>query len=152
MINISVKTNTAKARAALKNLEPAILDKVFIALKKDAAQMEREIKKELSIDGKLAARGPRGEKRRKHSSPGEPPFLQTGNLRAAIGYEVTMRGKNTEVEIGAIRGGKEINYARDLELGSSTIAKRPFLMPVITKHLAKLKELFKIEFKAIIPK
>ena len=56
------------------------------------------------------------------SKPGDPPFLQTNRLRGSIAVE-----QSGDV----VRIGTNVEYARDLELGTIFIAKRPYLRPAL---------------------
>lgn len=100
--------------------------------------MEKEIKQSLSIGGQKT--GPKGGRIVVHSLPGQPPRLQTGNLRSTIGFDVTVNKSagTFSMRLGAIRGGgKEAQHAEPLELGTSRMAPRPYLVPVVIRHLQK---------------
>ena len=133
----------------LDRISPEIRTKIVGALNAEGAAMEAEIKQELSVGGALTRttasgrnvrlKGSRGGKLSEHSKPGEPPRLQTGRLRASIGYGVQINDENHfALDIGAIRGGKEVTYAAGLELGTARMAPRPYLMPVVKMHLDNL--------------
>lgn len=59
------------------------------------------------------------------SSPGNPPGVDTGNLRASI--HVERRGRNAR----AITTSAE--YAHHLEFGTMFMAARPFMLPMALK-------------------
>lgn len=64
-----------------------------------------------------------------HSAPGNPPYKQTGRLRASITREVH----------GLVgRVGTNVIYSRFLEKGTRKMAPRPFLLPNLRKHHATL--------------
>ncbi len=64
-----------------------------------------------------------------HSRPGNPPYKQTGHLRRSIAWEASgLRG----------RVGSNLKYARYLELGTRTMAARPFLRAALAKHRATI--------------
>lgn len=64
-----------------------------------------------------------------HSAPGNPPYKQTGRLRASITHEVN----------GLVgRVGTNVRYSRFLELGTRKMAPRPFLLTNMRKHNATL--------------
>ena len=60
----------------------------------------------------------------RHSRPGKPPFVQTNRLRASIASE--QRGD-------VVRVGTNVEYAASLEVGTVSIAKRPFLRPALDR-------------------
>lgn len=60
------------------------------------------------------------------SSPGEPPHLLTGQLRASITHQVT--------DDLRLRIGSNLDYSLILEQGSQHMAARPFLRPAIIAH------------------
>jgi phage gpG-like protein len=66
------------------------------------------------------------------SRPGEPPHVQTGNLRRMIAFEV--RGL-----IGRV--GTNVPYARILELGGRTMAARPWLRRALFERANAVKAL-----------
>lgn len=57
-----------------------------------------------------------------HSAPGNPPYKQTGRLRASITREVV-------TELGRMRGrvGSNLKYARALDQGFGKLKRRPYL-------------------------
>lgn len=70
------------------------------------------------------------------SAPGEPPALDTGTLRSSITGIVDEKGLS-------IRGfvGSNVEYVRDLELGTEKIAPRPFLMPTILENQRRIMKI-----------
>ncbi len=64
------------------------------------------------------------------SSPGEPPAVDTGRLRASVTHVVEGGG------FKAIKGfvGTNVVYGRYLEVGTSKIAPRPWLTPALEKN------------------
>lgn len=72
------------------------------------------------------------------SSPGEPPYVQTGTLRKSIRYEVVRQGNAL-----VLRYGSNEDYARRLELGFAGAdsigrvyaqAARPYLRPALKRE------------------
>ncbi len=59
------------------------------------------------------------------SAPGEPPAVDTGNLRASVGFQIRGAGR---VGIGVQAGAP---YWKFLEFGTRFIDPRPFLRPAI---------------------
>ncbi len=109
-------------------------------------RLEKSIKLSLNIGGRLAGKGPRGGKLRVHSAPGEAPYKQSGRLQNSVGYEletvetgsIIVGLKSFSLKIGAIRKvrGGEVRYAEDLELGTSKMQPRPWLIPAVMKEVA----------------
>ena len=58
------------------------------------------------------------------SAPGDPPHVDTGRLRSSITHEVEYNNREIEGRVGT-----NVEYALELEIGSSRIAARPFLRP-----------------------
>jgi hypothetical protein len=66
------------------------------------------------------------------SSPGDPPGVDTGALRASIHWYLESNLKRI------ISDG--VNYGADLELGTENMAARPFVIPVFDKWKDKIGE------------
>lgn len=60
------------------------------------------------------------------SAPGDPPAVNTGRLRSSITHRVAVDDQGVFAEVGS-----NVRYARFLELGTSKMAKRPFLRPAL---------------------
>jgi HK97 gp10 family phage protein len=71
-----------------------------------------------------------------HSAPGNPPYKQTGRLRASITWELVPIGGGLVV-IGRV--GTNVKYARWLELGTSKMKARPFLRRTLIKYMPELR-------------
>lgn len=92
------------------------------------------IKADISQTGTLRYASGKGRKQKTvknftHSAPGNPPYKQTGRLRASIAWE--LRGVTGRV-------GSNVRYARFLELGTRKMAARPFFVTNMRKHHATL--------------
>jgi len=125
-----------KVVKALKKLDDDIQAATRMFMQKEGADMETEIKGSMKTGGRLAGKGPRGGKQRVHSSPGESPYVQSGRLRASIGYLLLTAKNALFMDVGAIRKAKgEVVYAHGLEVGTSKMAARPWLMPVVKQHI-----------------
>ncbi len=67
-----------------------------------------------------------------HSRPGSPPFKQTGHLRRSIAWEVEgLQG----------RVGTNLLYGRALELGTTRMAPRPFILPAFHRSRQALGQI-----------
>jgi hypothetical protein len=131
-----------RAAAEVQKTGESLGDAVERFMNEQGVVMEAEIKKELNVGGRIKGKGPRGGKLREHSAPGEPPRKQSGRLQLSIGYlvetvatSVVAQLRAISMKIGAIRGGEEVKYAEGLELGTSKVAPRPYLMPVVIRRL-----------------
>ena len=130
-----------EATPFLKKIEPALMKYLENYMKKDGADMEREIKQSLSIGVHQGGGIVR-------SKPGEPPHLEHGHLMASIASEIKVKKDEVVLNIGAIRGGKEVNYARGLEQGiPGKMAARPYLMPVAKRYYDQFKKFFNSRWK-----
>jgi hypothetical protein len=83
-----------------------------------------------------------------HSAPGEPPFMQSGNLSENIRVERAVSDGN--IVRGRFGVRDNIPYARRLELGYYGVdslgrnysqAPRPFLRPALLRNREHIKEL-----------
>jgi hypothetical protein len=163
MLRISIDpAEIQKAMQKLERLSAATDTKLEEMLLREGAQMEREVKESLNIGGRLPGKGPRGGKLTTHSLPGEAPRKQSGRLQSSIGYLLSkIKGAVARaadgrfvsshayiLDIGAIRkvSAGEVVYAEGLELGTSRVAPRPFLTPVVMRRFEtwekKLAQIF----------
>ena len=124
-----------KVIKALKKLDDDIQIATSKFMKGEGADMEREIKMSMSTSGRHAGVGPQGGEIRAHSKPGQVPFTQSTLLRQSIGYLFQFAKNSLFIDVGAIRGGGKLNYAHGLEVGTSKMAARAWLMPIVKKHL-----------------
>lgn len=127
----------AEAIRAVERLKAGVLDGLENFLKAEGAVMEGQVKESLSKGGRTGTVGPRGGKIVTHSQAGQPPFVQSGNLRAAQGYRVAVNKDSGDftLDVGGVRGGaREVRYQRDLELGTSRMQPRPHLLPIAKAH------------------
>jgi len=73
------------------------------------------------------------------SAPGNPPGVDTGNLRRNIGWDVSGRRLKLKGRVGTAVGNKQsIGYAVWLEFGTKHMAERPYLRPGLRENLKKL--------------
>lgn len=92
--------------------------------------------------GSGGAPGSGGTKGKIHSSPGEPPFVQTGTLRRSI----TFKRDGNSLLVGSSlqpQGGSKYSYAWLLEMGSplGQLAARPYLRPAVNNNKNIIKKM-----------
>lgn len=73
-----------------------------------------------------------------HSRAGQPPFVQTGNLRRSISYD---KPESMLRRVGSTMQSKSGGYALHLELGTRNMKARPYLRPALKKLQAKLAKI-----------
>lgn len=121
--------------ANLKNAQKKIEDNLYKALQAGAFLVEGDAKKSIM--------GTRKKKGDPHtpSSPGQPPAVVTGKLRASITKKVKkgIMGASSEGFVG-VRGGTAPdtkNYGYYLEFGTprGQMLERPFLRPALRKNI-----------------
>ena len=152
MLKLKVSmVDSDKVLKALKKLDADIQVATSKFMKVEGADMEREIKQSMKAGGRQGRIGVRSGKVITHSKPGEPPYVQSGRLRGSIGYLFQMAKNALFVDIGAIRGGGEVKYARSLEVGTSRMAARPWLMPIAIKHINSWGKNLGIKVRVIKP-
>lgn len=88
------------------------------------AHTERDMSKTYYTNNKTKAHHP--------SLPGNPPAVDTDNLRNSIRYEVHDEVKEVYGVVGSSQLGE--NYAVYTEYGTSTMAPRPWLRPAMNKN------------------
>lgn len=93
-----------------------------------AIHLQNQVKRKLSVPG--TGRGTGGGVT--HAPPGEPPYKQTGMLRASIAWE--RAGKLTR------RVGSNLEYARNQELGI-TVHPHPYLRPTLAEESDTLRRI-----------
>jgi len=74
------------------------------------------------------------------SRPGEIPHVQTGTLKASIGYEMS----GAVARVGPSTVAK---YGKFLELGTSRMAARPFLRPALRRNRMRLRRILERNLK-----
>lgn len=70
------------------------------------------------------------------SAPGEPPAVQTGQLRNSIDTNVYSEGRSVKGEVGT-----KLMKGLWLEKGTSKIKPRPWLEPSFDKSLERVREI-----------
>lgn len=79
----------------------------------------------------------RDGKMHRASTPGQPPAKDTGTLEDSIEYKVTKEGYDV---VGLV--GSTADYAIYLEFGTSKMAARPFLRPVLENKKKEIVDKF----------
>lgn len=70
-----------------------------------------------------------------YDTPPSPNYVRTGNLRSSIAHAVD------NAEQCAVVGAR-IEYAPDVELGTSKMKARPFLRPAVANYADQYKAMF----------
>jgi len=124
-ISLEVKDLQARFQAYAKSVET----KLDRALVRCGMRVER--------DAKLKFKG-----KDEPSVKGEPPRVQTGRARASITHRLDAEETGPFVEVGT-----NVEYAKKLEVGSSTTWPHPFLTPAAEENKdfirAELREAMK---------
>jgi len=118
--------------------------KIVTAMKKSAIYVQKITKE--TVGGTGSGRTyKRGSKVHTASAEGEPPARDYGTLASSISYEVKVKGVVVEAFVGAdddkIQGKKPMTdpeYALFLELGTSKMSPRPYLVPSLKKATPKI--------------
>ena len=72
----------------------------------------------------------------KVSKPGDPPNTDTGTAIKSIGFNIDTKKLTGEV-------GTDLKYLKFLELGTKTIAARPWLIVALKKVKKELRLIFR---------
>lgn len=96
-----------------------------------AIHLQGAVKRKLSVPGSGRVRGKKSGPVT-HAPEGQPPYKQTGALRASIAWE--RAGKLTR------RVGSNLEYARNQELGV-TVRPHPFLRPSLAEESDRLRQI-----------
>lgn len=99
---------------ALESLRGAVLDNARRALLETGVQAQAELRRTLSV--------PASDR---HSAPGEPPRMDTGNLSRSMTLAMTQTADGAELSLGDLEG--RAPYAAALEHGTARMKARPFM-------------------------
>lgn len=140
------------------NVQDASIEAIWTA----GAHLEGAAKEKLSQPGtgRTYKTGRSGERYATHqaSAPGEPPAVDTGELRASVTHNVTGRvgkslpdpgGSKTKVKDYV---GTNLESGAYLEFGTSRMKPRPWLYPTIAEEAAVVNKLIKNVLKKAIAK
>ena len=98
--------------------------KVRSDIQESMAKTERNMNKSYYTHNKKIPHHP--------SLPGNPPAPETGNLRNCIRYEIHAEPRSPYGVVGTTQ--KDPPYGQYLEYGTSKVAPRPWLRPVMEKN------------------
>lgn len=99
-------------------------EKVRSDIQESMAKTERDMSKTYFTNNKTKAHHP--------SLPGNPPAVDSGNLRNSIRYEVHSEGSEIYGVVGSTQ--KDPDYAVFTEYGTNKMAPRPWLRPAMQKN------------------
>jgi len=128
---------TAKVKWHLdeKALIEAVQKAIIEPLEKCALLVEGSAKESMKQGGRSA--GPRGGKKQTPSTPGNPPNVQSGNMRGSI------RIQKTERKTFIVGPTRMALYAKAHEYGGRHHPKRPFMRPALLRMIRKFPDQFK---------
>ena len=112
-----------------------MMDDVNLVLGKAAAGAETEMKKRITSGQKSGNVYKRGNATHTASAPGQSPANDTGKLAGGIKYNKVADNEH-EVKITT-------EYALMLEVGTSKMLARPFIMPTMLNTRRKLEAAFR---------
>ena len=103
------------------------------AMHRAALIVEVDIKRNFTRQGTGRIYG-----RHQASRPGRPPAIDTGMLRASIQNKVIK-------DVLSVNGYvfSDVKYAPHLELGTTKMARRPFLRPSLARNRKKINKIFR---------
>ena len=117
-------TGTKKLFDAIQSVKDKLDDRILEIVKDTTLAVEATAKKSMRTGG--------GEG---HSRPGQPPFVQSGQLRANVTHKLPslIFGKEIEGKVGV---RSNIKYAMALEYGypPRNLKERPFMRPALAKE------------------
>lgn len=129
-----------KQQIVVNNVEKTLrrnLDRASIYLVNDIVKSFGNPPPEPDPSGGYKKNSSKSWKRTHHSQPGEPPFVQTGHLRRSITWE---KAGTLVRKIGSSlkpQGGLH-SYAWYLEMGTTIMAARPYMLPALRRSKATL--------------
>ncbi len=134
----------------------AATERNVVAMSRAGLMLERFIKKHFTSPGTgrkyKRTKGKRGKFHRA-SSPGQPPAVDNGVLRASVAHATSFRGDMILGEVGTdidamrrhidFETGSDVDYGLYLELGTRNMSRRPWLRPALKTNDAKIEKIFK---------
>lgn len=82
------------------------------------------------------ANATRGQREANRSKPGQPPHVQTANLKKSIAWDTPRRNIR---RVGSTMNISKGGYSLFLELGTTKMAARPYLRPAVRKYRNQLR-------------
>ena len=141
-----VTFNSAKIEGLLKNAAAKSLDLVAIAFQKRIRQMLSKAGSGTKYSGSDY----------KSSDDGEPPTVQTGNLRnswvASSRKKVFGRRKVKVLINQGVSFGEAAKYAYWLEYGTRNMLPRPFVLPTVHRMRRVAPRVFMKRYKNLVLK
>lgn len=122
-----------------KNAFNIMEQKVLELLEKTALEAETTMKDSITQGSKSGVIYRRNNKEHRASAPGQAPANDTGKLASGINYN-RVSDREHEIKITT-------EYALALEVGTSRIAPRPFIMPAIQEAKRKLLKALRIIYR-----
>jgi HK97 gp10 family phage protein len=115
-----------------------------------ALLLERDVKTHFTLQGS-GREYKRGGITHRASTPGQPPAIDTGTLRASIMNDVSVKAGNVTGRVGVDEDyiaakapvGTDVNYGLYLEVGTSRMSPRPYLRPALKRTRRKVNEIFR---------
>ena len=144
-LRFEVTLNKGSYKSNRKKFEKAILNLADVRMERVVIQMTNYIKESFPGSSSRGTYDARGRYHRKkninRSSPGQPPFVQTGRLKDNVIY-----AKSKSSYLIGVR--RVVDYAYVLEVGGATgrggyIKPRPYLRPSIMWARNNFNRLFK---------
>lgn len=133
MIEIKGTSDNERAYKSLNEIEIRTklgITKAFFSLGKSLRKDARKFIEEPPKTGRIYNIRLKGRRRRHQASAaGESPANISGALKNSVDY---LAGSASELQFGA--GGSNVKYAAALELGTSRIKKRPYLIRAINAN------------------
>lgn len=117
-----IKAQVANSMAEFRKFSADVENGVEAAIVRGALAVE--------ADAKRLFKG-----REDASVKGEPPRVDTGRLRASITHRGQREGDEFYAEVGT-----NVEYARDVEEGTSRTWPHPFLVPALAMNEEKIQE------------
>jgi len=130
-IDLSQLSNFLKERGSTIN------DNIELAIKRCGEKIRSDIRYEMAhtaLDTTKSYYTNNKTKAHHPSLPGNPPAVDTGNLRESINYEVHKNGKEVYGIVGSNQKDFNEDYAVYTEYGTTKMAARPWLRPAMRQN------------------
>lgn len=111
------------------------LEKTAVLITNRAKESMTEPKSGKRVPPGQGSRGGHPWQKRQRSAPGQPPAVQTGQLRASVTY-IKPRPLTRHI-------GTNVKHGRYMEFGTRNILPRPWLRPAFDREKDKLAKFMK---------